>query len=63
MTGTSLGYPELFEPNSSWSQFISQNVKGLVDNCGRCDHLQAVIDGERAFWRDPFSDWVLILYD
>ena len=25
-------------------------------------HLKAVIDGERAFWGDPLSDWVLLLY-
>lgn len=26
-------------------------------------HIKAVFDGERAFWGDPLSDWVLLLYD
>jgi aminoglycoside phosphotransferase (APT) family kinase protein len=34
----------------------------IVDGDGADIHLKAVIDAERAFWGDPVSDWVLILY-
>ena len=34
----------------------------IIDGVGTDIHLKAVIDGERAFWGDPVSDWVLILY-
>jgi len=35
----------------------------IIDGAGAGIHLKAVFDGERAFWGDPVSDWVLILYD
>lgn len=38
----------------------SRNV--IIDGAGDDIHIKAVIDGERAFWGDPVSDWVLILY-
>jgi aminoglycoside phosphotransferase (APT) family kinase protein len=34
----------------------------IIDGSGTGIHINAVIDGERAFWGDPVSDWVLILY-
>lgn len=34
----------------------------IIDGKGDDIHIKAVIDGERAFWGDPVSDWVLILY-
>jgi aminoglycoside phosphotransferase (APT) family kinase protein len=34
----------------------------IIDGTGEDIHITAVIDGERAFWGDPASDWVLILY-
>lgn len=34
----------------------------LFDGAGEDIHITAVIDAERAFWGDPVSDWVLILY-
>lgn len=34
----------------------------IIDGAGAGIHLKAVFDGERAFWGDPVSDWVLILY-
>lgn len=34
----------------------------IIDGAGPDIHLKAVIDAERAFWGDPLSDWVLILY-
>lgn len=34
----------------------------IFDGSGEQIHIKAVIDGERAFWGDPVSDWVLILY-
>lgn len=34
----------------------------IIDGVGADIHIKAVIDGERAFWGDPVSDWVLILY-
>ena len=34
----------------------------IIDGAGADIHLAAVFDGERAFWGDPASDWVLILY-
>jgi len=107
--GEQFGYPAPFKGVSHWSQFIADNVEGLVEDCRRlnvlCEeievyrgylphffqtldqvktakllhgdlwpknviidgagadiHLKAVFDGERAFWGDPASDWVLILY-
>jgi aminoglycoside phosphotransferase (APT) family kinase protein len=35
----------------------------IIEGQGSDIHLKAVIDGERAYWGDPISDWVLILYD
>jgi len=107
--GEQFGYPVPFKGFIRWSQFITDNVEGMVEDCRRLDvlceevevylsylpnflqtldkvktakllhgdlwprnviidgvgadiHLKAVIDGERAFWGDPVSDWVLILY-
>ncbi len=107
--GDQFGYPAPFKGFERWSQFIADNVEGMVEDCRRHDvfceeietyvgylkhfsktldqvktpkllhgdlwprnviiegagadiHLKAVIDGERAFWGDPVSDWVLILY-
>ena len=107
--GQQFGYPAPFKGFTRWSQFIADNVEGMVEDCRRhdvfCDeveryqrylahfvetldqvktakllhgdlwprnviidgagediHLKAVFDGERAFWGDPVSDWVLILY-
>ena len=34
----------------------------IIGGTGDDIHIEAVIDGERAFWGDPLSDWVLILY-
>ena len=34
----------------------------IIDGEGADIHLNAVFDAERAFWGDPVSDWVLILY-
>jgi fructosamine-3-kinase len=34
----------------------------IIDGVGEDIHLKAVIDAERAFWDDPISDWVLLLY-
>lgn len=34
----------------------------IIDGVGKDIHIKAVIDGERAYWGDPISDWVLILY-
>ena len=108
--GEQFGYPAPFKGFSRWSQFIADNVEGMVEDCRRinilCEeveaycrylphffqtldqvktakllhgdlwprnviidgaganiHLKAVFDAERAFWGDPVSDWVLILYD
>lgn len=107
--GEQFGYPAPFKGFSRWSEFIADNVAGLVEDChqnnvycaevenylsylphffqtldmvrtakllhgdlwprnviidgqGADIHLKAVIDGERAYWGDPISDWVLILY-
>lgn len=109
VSGGNFGYPEPFKSHTRWSDFINDNVKGMVKDCRRlnvfCDeietylsylphfqavldevkkpkllhgdlwprnviidgegssiHIKAVIDCERAFWGDPISDWVLILY-
>ena len=35
----------------------------LFQKEGNDVNLAAVIDGERAFWGDPISDWVLLFYD
>ncbi len=35
----------------------------IIGGKGSDIHIKAVIDGERAYWGDPISDWVLILYD
>jgi fructosamine-3-kinase len=35
----------------------------IIDGEGEEIHIKAVFDGERAFWGDPVSDWVLILYN
>jgi aminoglycoside phosphotransferase (APT) family kinase protein len=108
--GRQFGYPAPFSGFDRWSQFITSNVEGMVDDCRRLDvlcpeievycaylpsfirtldqvktpallhgdlwprnviiggdgediHIKAVFDGERSFWGDPVSDWVLILYD
>ncbi len=108
--GKQFGYPVPFKGFSCWSQFIADNVEGMIEDCRRIDvlceeveayrsylphffqtldqvktakllhgdlwprnviidgsgadiHLKAVFDGERAFWGDPASDWVLLLYD
>ena len=34
----------------------------LIDGAGEGVSIKAVFDGERAFWGDPISDWVLLLY-
>lgn len=34
----------------------------IVNGRGDKIAIRAVIDGERAFWGDPYADWVLILY-
>ena len=107
--GEQFGYPAPCKGFVRWSQFIADNVAGMVEDCRRLDvlcaevevyqhylahfhqtldqvktpkllhgdlwprnvifdgvgsdiHLKAVIDGERAFWGDPVSDWALILY-
>jgi fructosamine-3-kinase len=108
-SGKQFGYPAPFKGFDRWSDFIADNVDGMVEDCRRlgvlCDeietylsylkhfinrldriktprllhgdlwprnaiiegagndiHLKAVFDAERAFWGDPVSDWVLILY-
>tara|TARA_B110000037_G_scaffold220214_1_gene287248 strand:- start:1471 stop:2439 length:969 start_codon:yes stop_codon:yes gene_type:complete len=108
-SGNEFGYPAPFKGFNRWSEFIADNIEGMVKDCRRhgvsCEeieiylrqlkhftktldkvktpkllhgdlwprnviidgggtdiHLKAVIDGERAFWGDPISDWVLILY-
>jgi fructosamine-3-kinase len=108
--GNQFGYPAPFKGFSRWSQFIADNIEGMVEDCRRMDvlceeleayrcylphffqtldqvktakllhgdlwprnviidgsgadiHIKAVFDGERAFWGDPVSDWVLIIYD
>jgi fructosamine-3-kinase len=35
----------------------------VIDGSGADIHIKAVFDAERAFWGDPVSDWVLLLYD
>lgn len=107
--GETFGYPPPFEEFERWSDFITDNVKGMVADCHRlgihCEEietycrllpqfsakldaiktpkllhgdlwprnvliegngasirLKAVFDAERAFWGDPVSDWVLILF-
>ena len=35
----------------------------IIDGRDNNIHIKAVIDGERAYWGDPISDWVLVLYD
>lgn len=109
-SGELFGYPMPFKGFGKWSEFIADNVKGMVEDCYRLDivndeistyvqllprfskildqvtqpklqhgdlwprniiiggegesiHIKAVFDAERAFWGDPISDWVLILYD
>ncbi len=55
---------KLNEVTTPWLQhgdLWPRNV--IVDGQGENIHITAVIDGERAFWGDPVSDWVLILYD
>jgi aminoglycoside phosphotransferase (APT) family kinase protein len=108
-SGDQFGYPAPCKGFNLWSEFIVDNVEGMVEDCRRLDalceevadylrhlqhflplldqvktakllhgdlwprnviidgvgadiHLKAVFDGERAFWGDPVSDWVLILY-
>ncbi len=108
-SGDEFGYPSPFTGFASWSEFIKDNVQGMVRDCKRlgamCEeidtyltflpqcygaldsvktaklchgdlwprnviyagegtdiHIKAVFDCERAFWGDPISDWVLILY-
>ena len=108
--GSTFGYPAPSQCFSRWSEFIRDNVEGLVDDSHRLSvycseienylmylplftelldrvdsprllhgdiwprnviyggegeniHIKAVIDGERAYWGHPISDWVLILYD
>ena len=34
----------------------------IIEGAGADIHLKAVFDAERAYWGDPVSDWVLILY-
>ncbi len=34
----------------------------IIEGTGEDIHIKAVFDAERAFWGDPLSDWVLILY-
>ena len=34
----------------------------IIEGFGSDIHLKAVFDAERAFWGDPISDWVLMLY-
>lgn len=34
----------------------------IIGGSGADIHIAAVIDAERAFWGDPISDWVLLLY-
>lgn len=107
--GGQFGYPAPFKGFNRWSEFIADNVEGMVEDCRRHDvlceeieiyrrslnhfherldqvktakllhgdlwprnviidgvgaeiHLKAVFDCERAFWGDPVSDWVLLLY-
>ncbi len=107
--GERFGYPAPFNGFNRWSEFIADNVEGMVEDCRRLEvyyeevatyrellphfsatldqvktpsllhgdlwprnviidgegadiHLKAVFDAERAFWGDPVSDWVLILY-
>ena len=52
---------EVKEPMLLHGDLWPRNV--LIDGSGDTIHLTAVFDGERAFWGDPISDWVLILYD
>lgn len=108
--GSAFGYPAPLAGCERWSDFIVDNVAGLVADARRLDvmcdeieaylaqlphfiarldtvttprllhgdlwprnviidgsgagiHIKAVIDGERAYWGDPVSDWVMILYD
>lgn len=108
--GKQFGYPGPLPGFNRWSEFIHDNVQGMVADCHRlgvfseeietyCRLLQeflpaldevttphlchgdlwprnvlfqgagdeirlsAVFDAERAFWGDPVSDWVLILYE
>lgn len=107
--GASFGFPSPMSGFASASQFVTDTVDGLMEDCRHagvcypeirefatlldahhsvlndcpapkllhgdlwppnvlveCDEgeakIAAVIDGERAFWGDPISDWVLILY-
>jgi aminoglycoside phosphotransferase (APT) family kinase protein len=109
-SGDQFGYPAPFNGFDNWSQFIADNVEGMIEDCQRLGvlskevrayasylphffqaldqvktakllhgdlwprnviidgaganiRLTAVIDAERAFWGDPISDWVLLLYD
>lgn len=108
-SGDKFGYPKPHQSFNKWSEFIVNNVNGMVEDCHRlgvfCEEIEAylmalpeytelldevkiakllhgdlwprnviiddsgnniqikaVIDAERAFWGDPLSDWVLILY-
>jgi aminoglycoside phosphotransferase (APT) family kinase protein len=108
-SGDQFGYPAPCKGLNRWSEFIVDNVEGMIEDCRRLDvlyqevadylrhlphflplldqvktakllhgdlwprnviidgvgadiHLNAVFDGERAFWGDPASDWALILY-
>ena len=35
----------------------------IIGGAGADIHIKAVFDAERAFWGDPVSDWVLLLYN
>jgi fructosamine-3-kinase len=51
---------EVKEPKLLHGDLWPRNV--LFGGSGADIHVKAVFDGERAFWGDPLSDWVLILY-
>lgn len=48
------------EPRLLHGDLWPRNV--IIEGAGSDIQLKAVFDGERAFWGDPASDWVLILY-
>lgn len=51
---------EISSPRLLHGDLWPRNV--IIDGEGAGIHLRAVIDAERAYWGDPISDWVLLLY-
>lgn len=52
---------QIKEPKLLHGDLWPRNV--IIGGQGDDIHIKAVIDAERAFWGDPVSDWVLILYN